>query len=78
MTTAKPREYLTVPAGSRPANCKACDCLIYFVEHKPGKYTPVDCEADAQCAPPTRESEGVGVSHFTTCTDPQRFSRRRA
>ena len=73
----RPPVYLTVPAGARPTNCRGCDALIYFIKNAADKWVPVDCQADAQCAPPTAMSEGVGVSHFGNCPEADRFRKGR-
>jgi hypothetical protein len=64
-----------VPKGTREAACRGCSAPIYWVLTLTNKKMPVDCEADG-CFPPTAREEGLGVSHFTTCTKANDFSGR--
>lgn len=63
-----------VPPLPRPAKCRACQAeLRFLVNLKTRKYVPVDL---ATTKPEDREYDPAKghVSHFTTCTDPNRFS----
>ena len=83
--TDRPLEYIDVPAGTRAAQCSApsCKATIYWIERlsrskkTPEKMVkiPVDCEHDAQCAEPSNGTAGIGVNHWQTCADPDRFSK---
>jgi hypothetical protein len=70
-------KYYAVPRASRVGQCREPTCrkTIYWIESPTsGKQLPIDCEADAECRPPFGNEDGVGVSHFTTCKNPNRFS----
>jgi hypothetical protein len=79
----RPLEYIDVPADTRPSQCRApsCKATIYWIEREstnkktPGKIVkvPVDCEHNEQCVAPTSEEAGIGVNHFMTCADANRF-----
>ncbi|MGH9641472.1 MAG: hypothetical protein ACRD3Q_03520 [Terriglobales bacterium] len=60
----------------RIVRCRACQARIIFLESPAtGKRVPVDAdtvEADDQAYDSSRH-----VSHFTTCSDPNRFSKGR-
>lgn len=77
MTAGRTVHYLTVPAGTRPTNCRGCEALIYFIKNANDKWTPVDCQGDPQCAPPTALSDGAGISHHITCPEADRFRKGR-
>jgi hypothetical protein len=64
-----------VPAGTRESTCRGCDASIYWIVNANDKKVPIDCDADG-CFPPTAREEGLGVSHFPTCPDANRFSGR--
>ena len=79
----RPLEYITVPAGTRASQCRGRDCraVIYWIEResrsraKPEKivHIPVDCEHTEQCVAPTDVVDGIGVNHFQTCPNANRF-----
>jgi hypothetical protein len=78
----RPLEYETVPAGTRPAQCRAshCGAVIYWIEREPQQKTPhkivkvpIDCDHNEQCVAPTADEDGVGVNHFQTCTEANQF-----
>lgn len=71
----KQRTTYRVPPGTREVECRGCGEPIYFVTTTTGKQMPVDCEPDG-LYPPTSRQEGLGVSHFTTCTKAADFSGR--
>lgn len=52
-----------IPDGATFRACKACQTPITFVTTAKGKQMPV-----------TRD----GVSHYLTCTEPKRFSKKAA
>lgn len=79
-------DYIVVPAGTAASQCRGKDCkaLIYWIERPSraknapaGKMVkvPVDCDHNAQCHPPQHNEDGLGVNHFQTCADVDRFSR---
>ena len=75
---APPGVYI-VPRGTRAKRCdgKNCDTMLYFVRTPHDRIVPVDCEGDG-LYDPTADRDGLGQSHFKTCTEPDRFSRRKA
>lgn len=79
-----PLEYIDVPADTSPAQCRGASCkaTIYWIERlsknkkTPDKIVriPVDCEYNEQCsAPVSGANDGLGVNHFQTCPDANRF-----
>ena len=82
-------EYIDVPSGTRPAECQglkrggSCRATVYWIERPsrnkktPEKIVriPVDCEYDEQCERPDvdRAGDGLGVSHYVSCPDANRF-----
>lgn len=69
-----------VPAKTPTAQCRGCGAVIYWITTKNDRKMPVDCDVDEGHAPDGR-IDGRGVSHFTTCTEANRFSgtsRRRS
>jgi hypothetical protein len=75
------RPTYVVPAGTKAKPCaeETCKKPIYFAK-KVGlpdeKLHPMDCDEKYGGKAPTDTEDGVGVSHFGTCTRPQRFARR--
>ncbi len=69
----KPPTWYEIPAGTRAAECRACSEPMFFVETARGSRVPVSCDVDGAFPPSDREG-GRGVSHFATCTEPDRFS----
>lgn len=59
----------------RIVRCRACQARIIFLDTVNGKRAPVD----ADTVEPGDEvfEAGRHVSHFTTCTDANRFTRGR-
>lgn len=53
--------YYEIPAGTDAAKCRGCHAVIYWIKTPKGKNMPVDRD---------------GRSHFETCPDANRFSRR--
>lgn len=75
----RPVEFITVPAGTPEAKCRASSCRapIYWIERprkgKPGTARiPVDCSVVGGRLPDGLSS-GLGVNHFTTCTAADQF-----
>jgi hypothetical protein len=55
--------------------CKACGKALRFIDTAAGKSMPVDadtCSDDDGIFDPKRH-----VSHFVTCTDPDRFRKKK-
>jgi hypothetical protein len=69
--------WYAIPADARATECRACREPMYFITSENGRKVPVSCEVDGSY-PPDAQSEGLGVSHFGTCTEPNRFSKRGA
>jgi hypothetical protein len=69
----RPR-FTIVPAGTKMAQCKACENIIFFVCTKNDRLMPVDCDAD-ECHRPTDREPGLGIVHFATCSSPAYFRR---
>lgn len=69
-------QFYTVPKGTQPAECKSSGCrkAVFFIVTQRGSRMPVDCDVEGG-QEPTEEGDGWGVSHFTTCADPNRFSK---
>lgn len=75
MADLSKQPWYDVPAGAREAQCReaTCKATIYWTLTSNGKKVPVDCEVDGGYEPTDREP-GRGVSHFATCTAPNKFS----
>lgn len=81
-------KYIEVPSRTSSSKCKSGDCQVEIHWVPNGKtrpdgkggtkpcYTPVDCAGDSTCSAPTEERAGKGISHYYTCTDPNRFTRK--
>lgn len=55
-------------------HCRACDAPIVFFKTASGRAIPIDA---ATVKPGDQLYDpGRHVSHFKTCTDPKRFSRK--
>lgn len=81
-------QWLSVPAGTRPARCKgpSCGARVYWTRTARGKLVLVDCAVEGG-VPPSESADtgqtslletgpvhaGRGVSHFQTCPDADRF-----
>lgn len=57
----------------RIVRCQSCRARIIFLDTHAGKKMPVD--ADTVDDEDEVYEQGKHVSHFTTCDDPQRFSK---
>ena len=73
---------MSAPPGCTPVPCRACGKGIAFVQGSNGKAIPLDVVAPAYrvvTGPDgtlrAERAEDAYVSHFATCTDPQRFSK---
>ena len=53
-----------------------CRTMLFWIAspHRPGSRIPIDCSVEG-CSPPGLGQPGRGVSHFTTCKNPNRFSK---
>lgn len=60
----------------RIMRCKACNAMIIFLQ---SPNTPNKVPTDADTVEPHDEifEHGRHVNHFTTCSDPNRFSKGR-
>jgi predicted RNA-binding protein with PUA-like domain len=56
--------------------CQACGKEIVFLRTENGKIVPVDKETTDPADEYYDPRERGHVSHFKTCTDPGRFSRK--
>lgn len=65
-----------VPAGTKMAQCRACERIICFITTAKGKLMPVDCDVD-EGQRPTDLTPGLGVVHFATCSSPNFFRKPR-
>lgn len=79
MSSGRAVNWYTVPAGKQPKPCRAkdvCDKAIYLVRSQktPGAFIPVDCDVPGGKRP-TATEHGLGVNHYETCKDPNRFRR---
>ncbi len=78
MSTSRPvkLKWYEIPAEAQSTECRACGEPIYFVVSPTNadKKVPVSCDAPGSFDP-FGVSPGRGVSHFQTCTEPNRFSR---
>jgi hypothetical protein len=72
--TTKPPTFYPIPAGTPERGCQACDEPMFFIETPRGARMPVSCDIDG-AYPPTATSAGQGISHYITCTNPERFSK---
>lgn len=78
----EPRWY-GVPADAGWSTCK-CGKRQYWIETKPGKRLPVDCDVEGGNRPSITagpnyqnvRTMGRGVSHFTTCPHANEYSHR--
>lgn len=80
-STSNPPRYFTIPAGTHANECRGPNCgkRVYWIAHPAGgRRFPVDATGDDQCRPPTDRQEGIGITHFITCPDADRFRRRKA
>lgn len=59
----------------RIIRCQACQARIIFLDTAAGKKMPVD--ADTVEADDDVYEHGRHVSHFSTCTKPDQFRRKR-
>ena len=63
--TAREPEFLVVPAGTKPTECRGptCGAVIYFITHpKTGRPHPVDCDVDGGEAPSAhKDSRQLGM-----------------
>lgn len=65
--------------------CKACGAPLQFVKTPEGKIVPLDLRAPVFLITvkadgtelATRAEKGFHVSHYATCTDPNRFSKAK-
>lgn len=78
------RQTFVIPAGSKGVPCDGhktpggmCTSTIYFAPHPRGGQHPFDCDPAYGGQVPTENDDGVGVSHFGTCKDAQKFAKRR-
>lgn len=77
--------WYTVPAGTRYSACRGCSARVYWIVGPKGTKLPVDCDTVDGSQPPSAPSrdpeaqrtqwDGVGVSHFQTCTAADRFGK---
>lgn len=70
------KHIIGVRKGTAVAACRSCKAAIYWVRTEAQKLMPVDCDEKHGGYAPTREADGVGVSHFATC--PNAAQHRRA
>lgn len=84
LTAAEAGELAAKLARGQTRDCEACGIPIAFAVGPQGRYIPLDmaapcyelylgAEGERRC----REAPHVHVSHFKTCSDPGRFSRRQ-
>lgn len=82
MTAPRAARFYDVPAGTAPVACAACGVEMFRIDSPAGngKLIPVDCDTvrPGSWRPDvSREAgeagAGRGVSHFVTCSDPNRF-----
>jgi hypothetical protein len=77
--------WFDVPADAKPARCRGCDAMIYFVVQPSGKAMPVNVLVVGGVFPRREHvSNGVhearvgrGVSHFGTCPAAADFRGQR-
>ena len=69
-------KFYTVPAGTKPVECRSKECraTIYFAPNEKGVNVPIDCDYDGGTTP-TDHEDGLGVSHFITCVQADRFRK---
>lgn len=63
---------IRMPADIAPARCRSCGAPIYWAETANKKLCPYNVARDEDGNP------AIGSSHFGTCPDSARWSRRRA
>lgn len=79
--SARPRTELLIPipAGTKMQFCKGKKCgkAIYFAKHpRTGNMHPVSID-DGSAKAPTATTDGVGVSHYSNCSDADDFRTPR-
>lgn len=83
MTAPREARFYDVPAGTAPVACAACGIEMFRIDSPAGngKVIPIDCDTvrPGSWRPDVSRdgSAGRGVSHFTTCSDPNRFHGAR-
>lgn len=74
------RNMIIIPKGTAGVACKAkargCDVIVYWVPHpSTQKKHPVSASAEG-CFAPTKDEDGLGVSHFSDCKFAHEFRKR--
>lgn len=74
-----PRVLMLVPAGTRETRCTSGRCRkpIFWIQTKNNRPMPVDCDVDADTRRPTATEDGVGIPHWGSCVDANRFKEKR-
>ncbi len=62
---------IPMPADIVPSRCRSCDAPIYWAETANHKLCPYNIARDEEGNP------SVGTSHFATCPDANRWTRKR-
>lgn len=68
-------KWLPIPAKTQRSKCRFCPEMIYWAPHPSTQNShPISVQVDGS-EPPTADTEGRGVSHFSNCPGADRARR---